>query len=209
MANEMAWRGKTTGSTIYFTIRRPADNYMWDTDPDWGPGFKAFAVADWYHANAAAGNYWIALPETPASSYLYIGSWPNQLTDVGFYYVDIYKQAGANPAISDSLVGTIYGYWNGTTFDPSETAIIPTAAQNADAVLDEAKGAHAGLLAGVALDSTVAKETTLSTLAGVSVPAIMTVSAAGDIVIMKTAGGATLATFTKTTPGGVETWTKT
>jgi len=42
------------------------------------------------------------------------------------------------------------------------TGTPPSAADVADAVLDEAKGAHAGLLAGVALDSTVAKDATVA-----------------------------------------------
>ena len=41
------------------------------------------------------------------------------------------------------------------------------------------------------------------------VPAVRTISAAEDVVIVKNGTGTTLATFTKTAPGGVETWTKT
>ena len=46
--------------------------------------------------------------------------------------------------------------------DVANPPTIPTAAQNAAAVLDEAKGEHTGLLAGVALDTTVAKWSTLT-----------------------------------------------
>jgi hypothetical protein len=48
----------------------------------------------------------------------------------------------------------------------------------------------------------------LADLAALIAPAIRTISAGEDVVVVKTAGGATLATFTKTSPGGVETWTR-
>jgi hypothetical protein len=62
---------------------------------------------------------------------------------------------------------------NGTTRNiPAKVSDIPaappSAATIAEAVLDEAKGAHTGLLAGVALDSTVAKHADVTALNNVS-----------------------------------------
>ena len=158
MANEISWRGKVTGATNYFTIRRAADNYMWDTDQDAGPLFQSMLTANWYHASAAAGNYWIAMSEAPAGSYLYKGSWPTtgNSPDVdgplpGFHYVDIYRQAGANPAISDTLVGTIYGWWNGTKFEPAAADVYQVAA-TAQTARDLGQGVNAATLAGVVPD---------------------------------------------------------
>jgi hypothetical protein len=55
---------------------------------------------------------------------------------------------------------------------------------------------------------TAASATNVADLSALIAPALRTVSAAEDVVVVKTAGGATLATFTKTSPGGVETWTR-
>jgi hypothetical protein len=117
MANEIFWRGVATGVTNYFTIHSAARTY-WNTDTD-GPALEALTVANWYHAAASDGNYWIALTETPGSSFFYVGDWPAGLTAVGWYWVDVYRRVGSTPAISDTLVGTIYGYWNGTKFEPA------------------------------------------------------------------------------------------
>ena len=134
------------------------------------------------------------------------------ITSVNYLKVTVYGFVGSLLTGPAAYLRAAFDYFFNVA-TPAKTindipAAAPSASTIAGAVLDEAKGAHAGLLAGVALDSTVAKEATLSALAGISIPAIMTVSTAQDVVTMKTAGGATLATFTKTMPGGVETWTK-
>lgn len=108
MASELSWRHVNTGSTVYVTIRSAARTY-WN-----GSALEALTVANW-------ANYDIALTETPASSYFYVGTWPAALTTAGWYWADVYEQAGAAPAISDLLVGTIVGHWNGTTFLPWAT----------------------------------------------------------------------------------------
>jgi len=113
MASELYWRAETTGGTYYATIRSSVRT-MWN-----GSALEALTVANW-------GNYDITLAETPASSYFYVGDWPAALTTVGFYWVDVYLQAGASPAISDTLKGTIVGYWNGTTLDPWDCDAVQT-----------------------------------------------------------------------------------
>lgn len=108
MASELSWRGLATGSTDYVTIRSTARQY-WNTSGT--PAFENLTVANW-------ANYAIALTETPASSYFYVGSWPATLSTAGFYWVDVFRQLGAGAAISDMLLGTLLGYWDGTTFKP-------------------------------------------------------------------------------------------
>lgn len=108
MASELSWRGLATGSTDYVTIRSTARQY-WNTSGT--PAFENLTVANW-------ANYAIALSETPASSYFYVGSWPATLSTAGFYWVDVFRQLGAGAAISDMLLGTLLGYWDGTTFKP-------------------------------------------------------------------------------------------
>lgn len=109
MSNEISWRGLATGSTKYFTIRAAART-MWSTAGT--PALEALTVANW-------ANYAIGLTESPASSYFYVGTWPAGLSAVGWYWVDIYLQAGGAAVIGDTLLGTIYGYWNGTKFEPA------------------------------------------------------------------------------------------
>jgi hypothetical protein len=77
---------------------------MWN-----GSALEALTVANW-------GNYDIALAETPASSYFYVGDWPAALTTKGWYIVDIYVRAGGSPAIGDTLSISQTGYWDGTSF---------------------------------------------------------------------------------------------
>lgn len=108
MASELSWRGLATGSTDYVTIRSTARQY-WNTSGT--PAFENLTVANW-------ANYAIALTETPASSYFYVGTWPATLSTAGFYWVDVFRQLGAGAAISDMLLGTLLGYWDGTTFKP-------------------------------------------------------------------------------------------
>lgn len=108
MANELNLRSTATGETIYATIRAFAGT-MWN-----GSTLEALTVANW-------GNYDIAMTETPASSYYYVATWPASLTTAGWYYVDVYRQAGASPDISDSLIASLLVYWDGTTASPQAT----------------------------------------------------------------------------------------
>jgi hypothetical protein len=106
MANEIKYRHNATAKTLYATIRSQAGT-MWSTAGT--PALEALTVANW-------ANYKIALTETPSGSYFYVGTWPTGLTTTGAYWVDVFDQAGAAAAISDTLVGTLLGYWNATTF---------------------------------------------------------------------------------------------
>jgi hypothetical protein len=134
MAGELSWRHQATGNTLYATIRSTARTY-WNTAGT--PALEALTVANW-------ADYAIALAESPASSYFYVGDWPAGLTTAGFYYADIYLQAGATPAISDTLLGTIIGHWDGTTFKPWGADV--TAAGHVEADLLAINASAANLL---------------------------------------------------------------
>lgn len=122
MANEIAWRHSATGKTVYATIRSAARTYWYTVTP----ALETLTVAHW-------ADYDIALAEAPASSYFYVGTWPATLTTVGWYWLDIYEQAGAGPAIGDTLIGGIVGYWNGTALLPwaADTTQVAGTAQTA------------------------------------------------------------------------------
>ena len=84
---------------------------MWSTAGT--PNFEALTVANW-------ANYVITMTETPSASYFYSGTFPAITENMvsGFYWIDIFKQLGGSAAISDTIVGGIIGYWNGTIFSP-------------------------------------------------------------------------------------------
>ena len=122
MANEVSWRHTATGKTVYVTIRSAA-RQMWYTVT---PELEALTVAHW-------ADYDVALTESPADSYFYVGTWPAGLATAGWYWVDVYEQAAASPAIDDTIIGLIVGYWNGTTLSPwaADTVQIGGTAQTA------------------------------------------------------------------------------
>ena len=104
MASEISHRHTATGDTLYFTIRN-VSRQMWNTSGT--PAFESLTVANW-------GDYDIALSESPASSYFHVGTMP-AVTE-GWYWVDLFKQVAGSPAISDTMVASYFGYWDGTTF---------------------------------------------------------------------------------------------
>ena len=110
MASELAWRHTATGETIYATIRTAARTYWYTVTPE----LEALTVAHW-------ADYDIALTESPASSYFYVGDWPVALDTNGWFWIDIFKRAGGSPAIGDTLVGGMVVYWNGATANPWST----------------------------------------------------------------------------------------
>jgi len=112
MADEISWVHQATGVILYGVIRTTTPE-LWNTSGT--PNFETLVVANW-----ANEEYGILLPETPASSYFYAGDFPAISGNMvaGFYHVDVYVRAGATQAVSDTLLGTLIGYWDGTTFDP-------------------------------------------------------------------------------------------
>lgn len=108
MASEISHRHSATAETLYFTIRNTS-RQMWNTAGI--PNFETLTVANWT-------SYDVAMTESPASSYFFVGDFPAISGNMvaGFYWADIYKRAGASPAISDALQASYFGYWDGTTF---------------------------------------------------------------------------------------------
>jgi hypothetical protein len=105
-----------TGFIDYVTIRSVTGTY-WNT---YSGAFEALTVANWY--SAASNNYAIVLAETPASSYFYVGTFPAIAGNMvaGWYWVDVYRASGAftTAKIGDQLIGTLLGWWDGTTYKP-------------------------------------------------------------------------------------------
>lgn len=101
MAAEIQYRHTATGATMRATVRKEqtvgGKAQMWN-----GSAWEDMTVANW-------ANYIITLTETPASSYVYIGTMP--AVTAGWYYVDIYS----GTTISSTLEATMFGYWDGTT----------------------------------------------------------------------------------------------
>ncbi len=109
MANEIQHTHGATGSTLYFVISDDTGD-VWDTTGT--PAFETRTVAKW-----ANGDYKIAMTETPASSYFYLGTLPAAAAET--ITVTVYNQAGGSPAVSDSIVGTFDAReWNGTNYTP-------------------------------------------------------------------------------------------
>ena len=123
MAAEITWRHSATAKTVYATIRSAA-RLMWNTAGT--PAFEALTVANW-------ADYDIALTESPADSYFYVGTWPAGVSTDSWYWLDVYEQAGAGPAIADTLIGGIIGYWDGTVLSPwaADTVQVAGTAQTA------------------------------------------------------------------------------
>lgn len=106
MANEIDYRHSATGSTLYMV--RKKGGQVWN-----GTTLVTMVVADWV-------SYAGTLTETPASSYRYLGS----LTGLpsGDWVIEIYLQAGASPAITDSILASGDTTWDGT----ATTATVPS-----------------------------------------------------------------------------------
>lgn len=137
MASEVSHRHSATGDTLYFTIRNTS-SLMWNTAGT--PNFETLTVANWT-------DYDVAMTESPASSYFYVGTFPAISGNMvaGWYWVDVFNQAGASPAIGDSLLASYFGYWDGTIYKwwgADELAISGdvTAADNLETMLDGTGG---------------------------------------------------------------------
>ena len=68
--------------------------------------WEAMVVANW-------SDYIVQLPETPASSYRYVGSFP-AACGFGWYFLQSFAHTGAGGAIDDPTVETRHVHWDGT-----------------------------------------------------------------------------------------------
>lgn len=146
MAAELQIRSDTTGATIAATISKALtvggkiQKYSVA-----GSAWEDMTVANW-------ANYLITMTETPASSYWYVGTWPAALTTVGWYYVNIY----AGTAISSTLIGTQYGYWDGTHYhlDAANIKEVVSVAQTGGDIVAKINTLNTAVVAGVAASLT-------------------------------------------------------
>src|SRR3972149_4267338 len=100
MSDEIQYRSSTTGDTLYFTVRNAAGLY-WN-----GGTVETMDVPSW-------GEYDVALTETPASSYYFLGNFPSTIA-TGTFNIEIYRQLpGGSPGISDKLIGAGEIQWFG------------------------------------------------------------------------------------------------
>jgi hypothetical protein len=102
VANELNI-GAASGSSVYTTLRRATDSYVYQTTT------TTFVV--WVDANIA--NYDIAL--TDRSGDYFSADMPAAITASGTYIANYYVMAGATPATSDTLLDSEEIYWDGGT----------------------------------------------------------------------------------------------
>jgi hypothetical protein len=121
MAGEIKYRHNATGATLYVPIQSEAGTY-------YNVATDALETLDPMHWYVAGSNrYNVPVVETPAGGYLYVGTFPASLA-AGWYYLFVTVKSGADPAITDTPVATISGYWDGTTFhDDGFKALTETA----------------------------------------------------------------------------------
>jgi len=102
MANEIQFQHISTGKNLYAIVTNQAGLH-YNSD---GTGPETKVVANW-------DNYDIPMSETPASSYTYAVTFP--VAAAGIYVIMIFERIGANPAVSDPMVGQdSYWDWNGS-----------------------------------------------------------------------------------------------
>jgi len=110
MADEIQIIHDDAAETIYAVIRNQAGQFYAAATPE------AFESANW-------ATYDIALAQVDATSppssgnAAYKGTFP--AVAAGFYWLDVYVQAGANPAQTDWRASSRLLYWNGTALVPA------------------------------------------------------------------------------------------
>lgn len=100
MSNNVLSVSYSGSNNIYAIIRQTSDSTAWN-----GTSFVA-----WVNANI--GTY--DIPLTNRGGYLYSTDFPDDITTGIEYRVSYYEQLGASPAITDTLLSSEEGYWNGT-----------------------------------------------------------------------------------------------
>ena len=142
MANEIQIIHDDGAETVYAIVRDMAGNWYYGTNPE------AFDDANW-------GDYDIALAAVHACT---SGSVAVQATfpavAAGFYWIDVYVQAGANPAQTDYRVCSCLMYWDEAALVPAGGAadarqIAGSAPAAADVAKESSVGAIATILAGI------------------------------------------------------------
>jgi len=101
MANEIHVN-YASGSTLYTVVRNAAGNA-------WHVAGQAFEA--WGTGGRTADDYDISLSDKNGS--LYVGSFDTNI-QAGRYYVQVFLQAGANPADGDTFISGEEIVWSGT-----------------------------------------------------------------------------------------------
>lgn len=110
MSNEIQIIHDDAAETVYAVVRNMAGQFCAAATPE------TFESANW-------ATYDIALAQVDASSppasgnAAYQGTFP--AAAAGFYWLDIYVQAGVSPAQTDWPVRSILYYWDGTNLRPA------------------------------------------------------------------------------------------
>ncbi len=120
MANEIQLIHDDGAETVYAIVRDMLGNW-WHVPAT--AAFGVFAAAQWAH-------YAITLTEVEAAASGNVaeqGTFPSTIP-AGFYWLDVYVQAGANPAQTDFRVSSCLMYWNGAggTLTPKVPATVAT-----------------------------------------------------------------------------------
>ena len=107
MANFPPLRYNDTGKILYVTLHNASGHY-WDTVA--GSYDNPMVVAQW-------ANYDVAATETPASSYQYIVTVPDDtdFTTNAYVYLTYYERATGSVLITDPVVARAFYWWDGTT----------------------------------------------------------------------------------------------
>jgi len=117
MANEIHV-DYTSGNTLYAVVRNSAGEV-------WYAGGQVFEA--WGTGSRAADDYDISL--TDKNGNRYVGSFDSNIP-AGRYSIQIFSQAGANPADSDDLVGGGKIVWSGVGEVTSDKLLANKAVQN-------------------------------------------------------------------------------
>jgi hypothetical protein len=108
MANELVVTYDAS-ATVYAVIRRLSDQYAADVVAE---AFEAWA-------DGSIGDYDISL--TSQGGDVYAADFPTWI-GTGEYVISYYVQSGASPAVTDPLIGSEAGYWDGTAVTDSPAA---------------------------------------------------------------------------------------
>ena len=117
MANEIHI-DYTSGNTLYAVVRNGAGDVWYIT----GQVFEA-----WGTGSRTTNDYDISLTDKNGSSY--VGNFDNNIP-AGRYSVQVFLQAGANPADGDNLVGSNEIVWSGTGRLTADKLLANKAVQN-------------------------------------------------------------------------------
>jgi len=119
-----------SGSTLYAVIRDTSDNDAWDKEANGWETWDDGSIADYnVPLNDRSGDY-------------YEVDFDTDITTAGTYNVGIYLQAGAGPAVSDTLVGSGDIIWDGSAEVTLANLVRSTTPANK---LDVSAGGEAGI----------------------------------------------------------------